>query len=103
MSKHTKANGNLDMQAAAAHTNVKGGRNGLYALLKKLGHFNPDNTPRQQLVKQGLFVLEPKRGHYRNGSMHRDYYKPWATPAGLLWLHEIVREHGTTKTDPKAA
>lgn len=97
------ANGvTIDMKEAAQRTNIKGGLTGLYKLLKELKHFNPDNTPRQHLIKQGLFVMEPKRGKWRNSHRHRDYLKPWATQEGMLWLHEVVHQHGTTK-DQKAA
>lgn len=99
--QHIK-NGKIDMQEAAQRTNIKGGRAGLYALLRKLKLFNIDNTPKRHLVQKGLFTLETKKAQIK-GRPDRPYLKPWATTDGLLWLHEIVDQHGTKKDNNQKA
>lgn len=87
---------NIDMLDAGHRTNIKGGRNALYALLRKHGHFHGDNTPNRELLKQGLFTVEFKQARTAYG-IARAYSKTLVTPNGLAWLHEFVKKHGEVK------
>lgn len=92
--------GKMDMQAAAQEIGVKGGRNGLFKLLRQHGHFkkcNNCNLPSRQLVIDGLFHVEPTSATTANG-IRREYIKVWVTGAGLVWLAEFAERHKALKS-----
>lgn len=82
------------MQAAAKELNVKGGRNGLYALLRSLKIFSSANKPHHKYVRQGYFRLETKA--YTRGKVEHQYSKPLVTGDGITWLQEQIEEHQAT-------
>lgn len=94
--------GKMDMLEAARRTNIKGGRNALYKLLRLKRQFNNDNTPKRPLKDAGFFTVEFTSARQKNG-IRREYSKTWVTPDGLTWLHEFVEEHGEKKPDNQNA
>ncbi|SEQ48358.1 Phage antirepressor protein KilAC domain-containing protein [Amphritea atlantica] len=90
----------IDMKEAAQRTGIKGGRNALFALLKKHGHLNKDNTASHTMIKLGYMRNELKQARTHSG-IERNYYKPAITPTGISWLHEFVKQHAEIK--PEAA
>lgn len=87
----------MDMQAAAKELNVKGGRNGLYRLLRELNVF-VDKQPHYAYVRQGFFALETKG--YKRGPVVHQYTKPLVTGTGLTWLREKIDQHKAKETAP---
>ncbi len=102
MSKRHIVNGRLDMQAAAQQIGIKGGRNGLFKLLRDKGYFKTGNIPTRQLVISGLFYVEAKSTVMRN-NIRREYIKVWVTGEGLTWLADFVAEHGELKPQKNTA
>lgn len=80
----------IDMKAAAQELGVKGGRNGLYALLREMGHF-VGKEPRYPLIKQGLFTMQSKS--FRRGPVEHPYRVPLVTGNGMVWLREEINKH----------
>lgn len=78
------------IQDAARELGVKGGRNGLYALLREMGHFS-GKEPRYPLIKAGLFAMQSKS--YRRGPVEHPYRVPLITGNGMVWLREQIKQH----------
>ena len=92
----------IDMKEAASRTGIKGGRNGLFALLRQYGHLNKDNTASLNMIQQGYMFNEVKQAKTHSG-IARDYYKTLITPNGISWIHDFVKQHGEIKPEQSAA
>lgn len=82
----------MDMRAAAKELNVKGGRNGLYKLLRELNVFS-GTKPHHKYVREGYFKLQTKS--YTRGRVDHQYSKPLVTGTGITWLQEQIEKHQT--------
>lgn len=87
----------ISMQAAAKQLGI--GRKKLFALLRKHGHLNADNTPRHHLVQEGLFTVDTRAFNNRVNGISKQYAVTLVTGAGLCWLHTLVN----TETDSRHA
>lgn len=78
----------MDIQAAAKELGIKGGRNGLYKLLRQMRIFTDSNKPHHKYVRQGYFRLQTKS--YKRGHVDHQYSKPLVTGDGITWLQEQI-------------
>ena len=87
----SKVTHGLDMQAAAKELAVKGGRNGLYKLLRTLKIFDSNNKPHHRYVRLGYFHLQTRS--FSRGDVEHQYCKPMVTGTGITWLQEQINEN----------
>ncbi len=85
----------LSMQAAAKQLGIS--RNKLFALLRKHGHLNADNTPHHHLVQQGLFTVDTRGFNNPVSGISRQYTVTLVTGAGLSWLHALKDQDAAQK------
>jgi|GEM_PF-1528154 len=88
----------FDIETAAAALKIKGGRNGLYRLLREMDIF-VKTTPRRRYIQQGLFRVQEKS--YQRGPVAHPYIKTLVTADGMAWLTEVLADHQAIKESPQ--